>query len=249
MRRWMLWVSLCQLLFAAAAEGQERHREVTVQDPYLELHTGPGRGYPIFYVAERGAQIALLKRRTEWFKVLVPRGQNAEEGWVHRDQLQSTLGIDGAPFDVPGFTLDDFAERRWEVGASYGDFGGANVISTFAAYSVTPNLSFELSLSQALGRFSDSTMANINLLHTMYPERRASPYFTLGGGSIHTEPKATLIATTDRTDSIAHAGVGARTYLTRRFVLRVEYKTYVVFTSRDDNEEIREWKAGFSFFF
>ncbi len=45
--------------------------EVVIDDPYIDLHTGPGRGYPIFFVAERGEQIALLKRRTEWFKVRV----------------------------------------------------------------------------------------------------------------------------------------------------------------------------------
>ena len=57
------------------------------------------------------------------------------------------------------------------------------------------------------------------------------------------------VATVDRTDSLAQVGFGVRTYLTRRFILRAEYKSYVVFTSRNDNEEIREWKAGLSFFF
>jgi uncharacterized protein YgiM (DUF1202 family) len=210
------------------------------------MRTGPGRGYPIFYVAERGESITVLKRRTEWFKVQGPRG---EQGWVMSEQLARTLSLDGESFEVPAATIGDYAGRRWEVGVAYGDFGGANMISTFGAFAFTPNLSLEMSLSQALGRFSDSTLANLNITHSMYPERRASPYFTLGAGSIHTEPKATLIATVDRTDSIAHAGFGVRTYLTRRFVFRVEYKTYVAFTSRDDNEEIREWKAGLSFFF
>jgi len=72
---------------------------------------------------------------------------------------------------------------------------------------------------------------------------------SLGGGMIKTEPKATLVATTDRTDSVALAGAGVRVYLTRRFVFRGEYKAHVVFTSCDDNEEVREWKAGLSFFF
>jgi hypothetical protein len=62
-------------------------------------------------------------------------------------------------------------------------------------------------------------------------------------------PKATLVSTIDRSDSAAYAGLGVRTYITRRFVFRAEYKAHVVFTSRNDNEEIREWKAGFSFFF
>jgi len=245
MRRLMLLISLCPLLIATV-HSQERHQEVVIEDPFIELHTGPGRGYPVFYVAERGEQIALLKRRTEWFKVLVPRG---EEGWVHRNQLLRTLDLDGEPTDLPGFTLGDYTGRRWEVGALYGDFGGANVISTYGAFSLTENISFEMGLSQVLGRFSDSKLVNFNILHMMYPDRRASPFFTLGAGVIQTEPKATLVATVDRRDSLAHAGIGVRTYLTRRFVFRAEYKTYVVFTSRDDNEEVREWKAGFSFFF
>lgn len=246
--RWLLLVlSLCQLAFAHHAAGAERQpREVTIADPYIELHTGPGRGYPIFFVAERGEDIALLKRRTEWFKVKVARGQ---EGWVHYEQLTTTLEPDGEPFNLPALGFTDYTERRWEVGALYGDFGGANVIGAYGSRSFTPNLSGELWVSQALGRFSDSSMVTANIVHLMYPDWRASPYFTLGAGVIKTEPKATLVATTDRTDSVALAGAGVRLYVARRFVFRAEYKAHVVFTSRNDNEEVSEWKAGFSFFF
>jgi uncharacterized protein YgiM (DUF1202 family) len=247
MRAVLLVSLLCQLLLASAASGAERqHREVVIDDPYIELHTGPGRGYPIFFVAERGEQIALLKRRTDWFKVESERGQ---EGWVHRDQLTTTLNLDGGQFELPIYGISDYAERSWEVGALYGDFGGANIISTYGARNFTPNLSGELWVSEALGRFSDSTIVTANIVHLMYPDWRASPYFTLGAGMINTKPKATLVATVDRTDSLAQVGVGVRTYLTRRFVFRAEYKSHVIFTSRDDNQEVREWKAGFSFFF
>ena len=99
-------------------------REVTIADPFIELHTGPGGGYPVFYVAERGEQIALVMRRTEWFKVRMERGQ---EGWVHFEQLTTTLNPDGEPFDLPELGFSDYEARRWEVGALYGDFGGANV--------------------------------------------------------------------------------------------------------------------------
>jgi uncharacterized protein YgiM (DUF1202 family) len=246
MRRVLLVLSLC-LAIAAPASGAERPlREVIIADPFIELHTGPARGYPVFFIAERGEQIQLLKRRTEWYKVRVARGQ---EGWVHFEQLTSTLELDGEPFRLPALGFDDYAERRWEVGALYGDFGGANVIAAYGSRSFTPNLSGEVWLSQALGRFSDSKLATLNIVHLMYPDWRASPYFTLGAGAIKTEPKATLVATTDRTDTIALAGAGVRMYLTRRFVFRAEYKAHVVFTSRNDNEEVREWKAGFSFFF
>jgi hypothetical protein len=244
--RWAVLVFVLLQLLPAEGRAQDQHRAVTIQDPYIEHHSGPGRGYPLLHVAARGAQIAILKQRTDWFLIQAPRG---EEGWVQYDQLLTTLELDGEAFDVPGFSLEDYADRRWEVGVQYGDFGGANVIATYGAFSLTRNLSFEMWLSQALGRFSDSKMASINILHLMYPERRASPFFTLGAGTIQTSPKGTLVATVDRQDSIAHAGIGVRTYLTRRFVFRAEYKTYVVFTSRNDNEDVQEWKAGFSFFF
>jgi len=245
MQRLVLALSILQCFIAGTAVGAEEQAAI-VDDPFIELHTGPARGYPIFYVAERGEEVAILKRRTDWYKIRVARG---EEGWVHSDQMEETLQLNGEDWDVPGFTLGDYAGRRWEVGALYGDFGGANVVSAYGAFNLTENLSVELWLSDVLGRFSNSTMVNANVVHMFFPEWRASPYFTLGGGVINTEPKGTIVATADRTDNLAHVGVGVRTYLTRRFVFRAEYKTYVVFTSRDDNEEISEWKAGFSFFF
>jgi len=76
-----------------------------------------------------------------------------------------------------------------------------------------------------------------------------SPYATLGTGVLHIEPQATLVQSEDRTDQIAHVGVGLRTYLTKRFMLRTEYNSYLTFSSRDDNEELDEWLAGFAFFF
>jgi len=233
-------------LYSATGWAQERHPELTVQDAFVELRTGPGRGYPIFYVAERGATVTVLRRRTDWFQIEIPRG---ERGWVHIEQMARTLEPDGEVFEVPGFALEDYTARRWEVGMQYGDFGGANVISAFGGYGLTENLQLELWMGQALGRCSDSKMINLNISHLMYPDKRVTPIFTLGAGTIHTSPKATLVATNDRQDTMALAGFGVRTYLTRRFVFRAEYKAYVVFTSRDDNEEVREWKAGFSFFF
>ena len=42
---------------------------------------------------------------------------------------------------------------------------------------------------------------------------------------------------------------GLRFYLTRRFFLRGEYRHHLVFTSRNANEEINEWKLELAFFF
>ena len=66
---------------------------------------------------------------------------------------------------------------------------------------------------------------------------------------IETKPHTTIVQAEDRTDEIVHAGIGANVYLSDRFILRVEYKRHTVLTSRDDNQEIDQWKAGFSVFF
>ena len=71
----------------------------------------------------------------------------------------------------------------------------------------------------------------------------------LGTGLVHVAPKATLVQPTERTDQTAYVGGGVRFYLTRRFFLRAEYKSHVVFTKRNANEEVDEWKLGFAFFF
>ena len=49
-----LVAAVLQLGLAAPSHAADEYRTVTVADPYLEMRTGPGRGYPIFHVIERG---------------------------------------------------------------------------------------------------------------------------------------------------------------------------------------------------
>lgn len=236
-------------LFLALILCVPSHAAVTgliVADPYLELHTGPGRGYPVFYVVERGQQVTVLRRRTQWFHVRTERGR---VGWVHAGQLTATLAPDGAPVRLEEPGRQEFHDRRWEVGVLAGDFGGASIVSMYGGYAFNSQLSAELAVSQVLGDFSDGWLIAASLVHVFVPEWRIAPYFSLGTGIINIEPRATIVQAEDRTDQVGIVGGGLRAYLTRRFMFRAEYKSYVVFTSRDDNEEVDEWKAGFAFFF
>ena len=234
------WLLIADLL---AAE-QEQHVEIT--DPYIELHTGPGRGFPVFYVVERGRRIALLKRKTNWFKVRTPRGK---EGWVHADQLARTLAPGGARVEVPVLSREDYNRRDWEIALYGGDFDGANVISVAAGYHFTKNLGAEVNVSNILGRFSSLGTYGVSVLHQPFPEWHYLPYFTLGTGRLKIRPSATLVQPSDRNEEYTNVGLGMRVYLSRRFLFRAEYKKYVVFTNRDENEDIKEWKIGFAFFF
>ncbi len=219
---------------------------MAVADPYLEMHTGPGRGYPKFHVVDRGETVEIIKQRTDWFLV---RDADGDEGWVDQDQMELTLNPDGSEVDFERAGLEDFTNSKWEMGVLAGDFGGANIVSLYGAYSLNPHVSLEVWGSQILGNFSNGWTASVNVVHETWPDWRFSPFFTLGAGMIRTEPKSTIIQGEDRNDQIGHAGAGFRVYVTRRFLFRAEYKTHVVFTSRNDNEEVEEWKVGFAFFF
>src|SRR5436190_924218 len=77
---WLLRLLILPVLFlAAVAQADEKLQKILIADPYIELHTGPGRGFPIFYVAERGQEVEIVKRRTDWFMVRTSRDI---EGWV-----------------------------------------------------------------------------------------------------------------------------------------------------------------------
>ena len=235
-----------QSFLTAPVRAADEYRSVAVADPYLEMRTGPGRGYPIFHVVDRGESVDVIMQRTDWYLV---RADNGKEGWVDRSQMEQTLQPDGEQVSFEQAKLQDFTDAKWETGVLAGDFGGANIISLYGGYSINPYVSLEVWGSQILGNFSNGWMGSVNVVHEAWPDWRVSPFFTLGAGVIHTEPKSTIIQGEDRTDQIGHVGAGFRIYTTRRFLLRAEYKSYVVFTSRDENEEVEEWKVGFAFFF
>ena len=224
----------------------EQPMEVQVADPYIDLHTGPGGGYPIFHVEERDAWIEILKRKTNWFKV---RTSDGKQGWVAREQLERTLTPAGERMDITDATKKEFSFHRWEMGAMGGDFEDADVMTVYGGFFFTPKFSAEVSASKIFADFSDADMANVSLSIHPVPEWRFSPFFTLGTGVIKTDPKTTLVQESDSTDQLAHAGAGLRIYLARRFIFRAQYKHYVIFQSTDDNQEIDEWKAGFAVFF
>jgi hypothetical protein len=219
---------------------------VFVQTPYLELHTGPGRGYPVFNVVPRGQSVQILFRRTQWLKVRTQRGV---EGWASERDMMRTLLSDGSPLDLHVGTRAGYISHHFEAGAFAGVYGGASLISAYGALNFNSQLALEVAVGQFFGRYSNGVTADIGLTHVILPRWRLSPFVMLGTGLVRTEPKATLVQPSNRTEQTAYVGGGFRYYLTRSCFLRAEYKTHVVFTKLDRNQVEDEWKLGFAVFF
>jgi len=245
------------LFFALTAEAQSELgdeasqllvTEVRVTEPYIELHTGPGRGYPVFHVVAGGDNIRILKRRTNWF-LIETNTRRPVSGWArHRDMRMTATSLeDDGSATYAGFSdYDRSNPAKWRWTIAGGDFSRAAAISTALAYRLTPNVAVQLEATQILGEFSDGKMLNASIQHYPFPAWRISPYFQLGAGVLQTEPGATLVQAKDRIDNTLLVGGGMNVFLGRRFNFFLDFRRHTVLTSRDDNEEIDEWKLGFN---
>lgn len=237
---------MCNLaLTSAPATAREAFLQALVVEPYIEMHTQPGRGYPVFYIAERGETVELLRQRTDWVHVRNSRGI---EGWVHADDIGRAVDNNGKALAFSSPDLNSFTRRSWEFGFMAGDYDSTDALSAYVGWHFTRNLSLELEATENFGDYSDGRMATASIVHQMFPHWRYSPFVTIGGGVRETNPRSTLVSTRDRTDNTANVGAGIRIHLTRRLMLRLQYKYYVVMTDRDDDEEVNEWKLGISAF-
>ena len=222
---------------------------VTIADPFIELHTGPGKGYPIFHVIDRGEQVEIVRRKTNWFRIIAEDGKT---GWASREQMQQTLLPSGEKFEITELGADDFEQRKLVFGITGGEFENAPIFTIFGAYSLTENLAAELHFGKSVGDVSSATLWKASLVMQPLPDLTYSPYMSLGLGEIDIDPSATLITANSSTNQFSQFGVGIQRYVSRSFLLRFEYNEYIIFSpsdTTDNNEKVSEWKFGFAVFF
>ena len=228
-------------LQASGAQGKEP-LQVVVTDTYINMHTGPGRGYPIFYVIERGETITLLYSKTDWIKVVTHKDKT---GWIHWRDMDYTEGTNGEEVLLGIPDRGDYSQRRWELGMGFGEFGKVESIGVHASYRFTNNLAIELELGQATGSSSSSVLYSWGLMHQPFPQWRFSPFFKLGNGLVSINDSDLA----DQEDSFFMVSAGGYFYYSHRFMIRAEYNNYTTLPSRDENEHIEEWRVGLSAFF
>lgn len=246
LKRWLVAFLLSASCLITPAGNAREYARAQVAEPYLELHTGPGRGYPVTHVIDRGEQIEILLRKTDWFKV---RSRQGKEGWVPRARVQLTLTEAGVPLPLHDVKMEDFRSRRFELGFSGGVLEGDSFMMLNAAYRFNPNLTAGVTYGQASGDFSSSLLYYASILSEPYPEWRVSPFFSLGLGRYHNKPRSTLVSALETESNMANAALGARFYLTRRFVVRGDYRRHVVFIDDSRIHEFNELSLGISLFF
>jgi hypothetical protein len=245
MRRLLWLILLLQTLHLGIAHAAKRPLlQLVVTAPYLEMHSGPGRGFPVIYVIGRDEIVTVLFSRTDWYKV---RAAHGEEGWARRADLAITRLADGEPAPIPPYP--DFASHHWELGAGYGVYNRQNLVTAYVDYAITESLDVEGVLQQALGTLDNRVITTLGLRHTFMPEWKwFSPTAGLGGGYQHIVDKVPP-APLENNNEMAYVSLGARGFITRRFMWRADWRHYDVFNHLNVYEDLEEWKVDFAVFF
>jgi len=188
--------------------------------------------------------VKVLYSRTDWYKVRAPQG---EEGWARREELARTVLPSGEPAPIPPYP--GFASHRWEFGAGYGVYNRQNLVTSYADFGLTDSIDIEGVLQQALGTLDNRVVATIGLRHTFIPEWKwFSPTAGLGTGYQHIADKVPP-APREADNQLAYVSLGARGFITRRFMWRADWRHYVVFNNLNVYEDLEEWKFGLAVFF
>ena len=227
----------------AAAASLER---LQVSDPFLEMHTGPGRGYPVFHVVERGQRVTVEMRRTDWYRV---RAEGGPVGWVPRRQLELTLTEAGATKSFRDILVDDFVVRRVEFGGAWGRFKAEPMLKLWTQVRLAETVGVELGVAQVQGVFSGTDFWSLSLTSEPWSDRRLSPFFSVGLGQFRNIPNSSLVNAVPTDARLAHATLGVRWYLGERFVARLDGSLYTAFVADNRSIEYRAFTAGLAFFF
>ncbi len=237
---------LALMMMVPARAADEPAEQVQVADPYLELHTAPGRGYPVFHVAGRGEAVEILLRHTDWFKV---RLANGKEGWVERVQLETTLTQSGSRKTFRDVLLDDYLHRRVEMGMAWGRFKNEPMLKLWTGYRLSDTLSAEATVGQVQGVFAGTDFWHVGINAEPWSDKRLSPFFGVGLGKFKNIPNTSLVSAFTTNANLAHAMAGVRWHLSDRFVLRADYSIYTAYVADTRSSEYRALTAGILFFF
>ncbi len=246
-----LWVFLGGLIgmfwmppFACADEAH--FPKAKVMEAFLELHTGPGRSYPVFYVAEKNEALFLIKKRTDWYKVRLFTGQ---EGWVHRDEIEKTLRAS----DLRNSWTQRFYDRHID-GKLYGAWSGGtfeNDPSLFLrlSYLLSEVLALEFGMGKSSGDFGETDLYLAGLVLRPWKGQWFSLNGAIGGGVVKAAPAQLLVnAESDRFET-AYAGVGFSAPLLKRLALRGDFRHYTLFINPKRNRSFQEVSLGLAFSF
>ena len=221
-----------------------------VIDPYLALHPGPGRGYPILYVIEEGEGVVVLTRQPGWYEVL---SQSNQVGWVSESQIARTMQKSGEPADLPSVSYGDYLNKGWQVGFAAGAFSsgelqGADNLKLSAGYRPISWLVIEAETGRFYAPETRGSYMGLNLVAEPISKWKFSPAILYGMGTMKIESQPELVPLGFSDSDLKSYGLRLNYYVGRNFVVNIEQRWFDI-SSENNNLELEGWFVGFNTFF
>lgn len=207
-----------------------------VKSEFLELRTGPGNGYPVFYVSERGQAVALVKRRNDWLQVM---GSTGARGWVRDDYFA----------DATNARLDREDSTRRLLALGVGWFGGDSIYSASIGYRVKPWLIPNVRYSKSVGDYSSSDIVQVGLTSELFRFARISPYIGAHYGYFRNTPRLTLVGRTITSTALLSLGGGFGFELFRRISLRTGVSSNILQEQVQGQSSYFAWQTSVNYHF
>ncbi len=232
-------------LFGFSLDGDEDQLSLEVAEPFIEMHTGPGRGYPVFHVIEQGETVKVIKRKADWYKI---HSAGNKTGWVRATQLARTLEPTGVPVDLPEISHGDYLKSRWRVGFSAGQLEGANTFALSAGYRPFSWAGVEVEGGKIFDKSVTSDFYGANLLVEPLPQWLISPFVSVGAGKFSFNDRQKVLVDDAGSPTYVSLSAGAGYYIVRNIVVRGQYRRYSVSTD-GDSTWLDGWTVGLNAFF
>lgn len=232
----------------ARAQNDAPHARVTATT--TALRSGPGAGYRVVGVAERGQVFPVLERATTgyWLELRLPDSTRA---WISGDAVYVfEAGDDGQrrPWVDKVFAPPPLPQAHGEVAMVFGALGSSGFMALRPSYLVAPSFGLELNLGASVSSAGRTFLGGLGGVVNLFPHLPVVPFATVGGGYAYATPNSDSFVLQDGSSSMVYAGGGLRMGFKYRLTLRVEARG-VVFFAADRYVAEQEVSGGLTVFF
>jgi hypothetical protein len=220
------------------------------------VHTGPGFGYRVVYVAKRDEVLPAIGRATNdhWFRVELPDGTY---GWILGDEV-FPLDVDTAAahrgpslwkrLGESVFSPSPLVEGGIAFTFSAGVLGGDGMFMFRPGVLLAPHVSLEGFVGETVGSEADVIYSGGGFTANLFPSSPVTPFLAAAGGDAYGRKKASQFTIRTGNYAMLNVGGGLIVALKKRLTLRGEARHYVIFDA-NHTQRIQEYSGALCVYF
>jgi hypothetical protein len=249
-------VVLAVVIAAAAPARAEDEALVRVVAEEAGVHTGPGFGYRVVYVARRDEVLPALGRASndKWFRVQLPDGTY---GWILGDEV-FPLDVDTSEahrgpsvwkrMGEAVFSPSPLTEGALGFTFSAGVLGGDGMFMFRPGVVLAPQLTLEGFVGETIGDQADVIFTGGGFNSNLFPSSPVTPFAAVAVGGAFGRKKADQFTIRTGNFTMLNVGGGLMVALKKRLTLRGEARRYVIFDA-NHTQGIEEYSGALCVYF